>query len=284
MPNYNAERALRQQVDLVTALSQPQTTTNYTTQVKQGSESVTRGTAETNAQIAELIRLLQGDGTEEQQRERAAREAETERTRALQSNYTKEAAFADSKGAVEAQLRQALEAMSGTLTRATEGAGTSQSSMRALLAQQGATQSAESAAKVGLEAAVSYGQLSASLANTLESLTRPTNIQTNSLLQALGLAQNAYQENKYNIINGTTQQVTTPGGGASVGGSGGVSAGVRMNNNPYDPSLDYPASWSQSPLSGYGNLQGIGSNSNSTQQWSAINQQPWSSGWNNYQF
>lgn len=225
----------------------PMITTTQSTQRNTGYDEVLRGSPETNAALSALLAQLQGAGTEEQQRERAAREAEAQRTRDLQSQYTKEAAFADSQGAMEAQLREALQAMQATLTRASEGAGTSQSSMRALLAQQGAQQSADSAAKLGLDAAVSYGQLSSGLASILEAMTRPTNTQTNSLLQALQLGQNSTQRTNYNSTNTTTQTQQAPNlqGGKNVVAIPGVS-------KPWTPLVQDP----QEQLTAVGNFSG----------------------------
>jgi hypothetical protein len=104
------------------------------------------------------------------------------------------------------------------ILRGAEGAGTSQGSMRALLETRASEVTAEQAAKLGLEAATSYGQVNNQLAGTLEQLTRqdPNSISA-QLLQALqvgkGIASSGSQvqnTNQGTTKTGTSQQVQGP--------------------------------------------------------------------------
>ena len=101
--------------------------------------------------------------------------------------YDKEAAFADAQGLMAAQLQQAMQESMGTLNRAAGGAGASQSSMMALLAQQAAQDAAQGAATLGAEQAVAYGQINNQSSNVLESLTRTDPTELNALISAVGM-------------------------------------------------------------------------------------------------
>jgi hypothetical protein len=132
--------------------------------------------------------ITQG-GTPAQQAIATARSQEIERDRATQGKYTKEAAFADAQG-LSAYFQRVLseQALPG-LTRAAEGAGTSQGSMRALLQQRAVETVAEQASKLGLDAATQYGQINNQLANTLENLTKqdPNSVE-NQLINAIAIS------------------------------------------------------------------------------------------------
>lgn len=143
--------------------------------------------------------------------------------------YSKEAAFADSSAAVNAQLRAALLELMPSLVRASEGAGTSQSSMRALLTQDAAQKATDSAAQLGIKAAVDYGQLQQGLLNSLANLSQTGDATTNALINALQVAKGAQTTTKAvqsqgkdanytsvsGVMGGANQPITTPGWGVT---------------------------------------------------------------------
>lgn len=138
-------------------------------------------------QLIQQAGIIKG-GTEDQRIISDARLQEIERNRTTQANYTKEAAFGDAKALSGYFSRILMEQQLPGIIRSAEGAGTSQGSMRTLLQTRAAEVTAEQAAKLGLDAASSYGQVNNQLAGVLEQLTRqdPNSI-TAQLLQALSI-------------------------------------------------------------------------------------------------
>lgn len=119
----------------------------------------------------------------------AARQEAIGVTQETRDAYDKEAAFADAQGLMAAQLQQAMQSSMGTLNRAAGGAGASQSSMMALLAQQAAQDAAQGAAELGANQAVQYGQINNQSSGVLEQLTRTDPAEINALIAALGMQQ-----------------------------------------------------------------------------------------------
>lgn len=195
------------------------------------------------AALEGLIAQLMGGGTPEQQRERALRERQIDETRSIQNNYSKEAAFADAKGAMSAQLTAVLAELLPAITRASEGSGTSQSSLRALTLQKAGQQAADSAATLGLKASTDYGSIATSLAGVLEALSRPTSEATNALINALNTAKGAVESKTVNQSGSTsssgTSTTTSTGGSGSSGSSGSNNGGSiygsnsMISNSPY---------------------------------------------------
>lgn len=132
--------------------------------------------------------------------------------------YSKDAAFADSQAAMNAQLTAALNQLLPNIVRAAEGAGTSQSSMRALLTQDAATRAADQAAQLGIKTAVDYGQLQQGLLNSIAGLSQTGDAATNALLQALQVAKGAQT---------TTKAVQSQGKDADYTSVSGVMGGVN---------------------------------------------------------
>lgn len=168
----------------------------------------TSNTASTNmdpkslAALQTLIAQLMGGGTQQQANDQAARKSEINKVGAQRAEYSKEAAFADAQGLIAQTMQQALQTLVPSISRAAEGAGTSQSSIRALLLQDAAQKAAQSASVAGLGAAQGYGQIATSLSGVLEALTRPDNSVSNALLNALGIAKGA-------VTNSTTSGSST---------------------------------------------------------------------------
>ena len=163
------------------------------------NEVVTRGDPASMAALQNLIQTLVGGGTPEQRAQQQARQEEIARARGGIADYSKEKAFGDSAAASQAATRQSMEQALANLSRAVAGAGTSGSSMQALLAQKAARDAAELQAKMQLEAATQYGGIATQYQSILEALTRPDNSQVDSLLAALQLAMNANQSTTRNV-------------------------------------------------------------------------------------
>lgn len=168
-------------------------------------------------QLIQQAGIIKG-GTEEQRAVSDARLQEIERNRVTQAGYTKDAAFTDAKALSAYFQRTLMEQQLPGILRGAEGAGTSQGSMRALLQTRAAEVTAEQAAKIGIDAASSYGQINNQLAGTLEALTRqdPNSISA-QLLQALsvgkGIATSGSQvqsSSQSGTKTGTQQQVQGP--------------------------------------------------------------------------
>jgi len=141
--------------------------------------------------LNKLIAQLLGGGTAEMGRQSAERAREIQNVTAQRSGYSREAALADAQGAMSQQLRQVMEKLLPSITRAAEGSGTSQNSMRALMLQDAATRAAESSAALGLDAVSKYGNIGATLSGVLEALTRPNDPAAQALLNALNVAKGA---------------------------------------------------------------------------------------------
>lgn len=159
--------------------------------------------------------------------------------RAIREDYSKAAAFEDAQGLMNQQLQKALEESLGSLTRASEGAGTSQSALRALLTQKAAENAAMNAAAAGAELAVQYGGVANNTSSILEALTRADDGGLRALLTALQgkqqaqVVQSGGRNDGPQIVNKAPAQVglkkNTSGAPTMVlgpvGGSGGGSSG-----------------------------------------------------------
>lgn len=128
---------------------------------------------------------------------------------ANRADYSKANAFADAQAAMASQLAKALEQSMPTLTAGIDAAGTSGSAMQALLTQQAAENAARNAAELGLNAAISYGQLQAGFGDILERLTSEGDPVTNQLMQALGIAKGAYENTTAKSNSSSSQSSNT---------------------------------------------------------------------------
>lgn len=196
-------------------------------------------TPEQLAALDTLIKQLMGGGTQQMAEERARKLQEIQALQQQRAGYSKENAFADAQGAMAQQLRQAMEQLIPGLTRAAEGAGTSQSSMRALLLQDAATKASQAAATVGLGAATNYGQISNGMSGVLANLLAQNDPTTAALLQALGISkgsvsntQGTSQTDGTTTSTGTTtqNQNTNQTTNQNQNTSGGTTTVTPLNN------------------------------------------------------
>ena len=123
------------------------------------------------AALTELINSLLKGTNKGANQYSDARLSEIKTNQAARGDYTKSNAFADAQNAMNANLAKALEQAMPTLTAGIDAAGTSGSAMQALLTQQAAENAARNAAELGLNAAISYGQIQAGFGDILERLT-----------------------------------------------------------------------------------------------------------------
>lgn len=213
-----------------------------TTNSTQTSNS-TQNTSATNmdpkslAALQTLIAQLMGGGTKQQVSDQVARKNEINNVTQQRAGYSKEAAFSDAQGLIAQTMQQALQQLVPSINRAAEGAGTSQSSVRALLLQDAAQKAAQSASVAGLGAAQGYGQIATSLSGVLEALTRPNNDVSNALLNALGIAKGAVTNTTTNTSGTTnTTGTTTTNENKTIAPSGittGQNTGANVNTMGY---------------------------------------------------
>lgn len=172
-----------------------------------------------------LLTQLQGGGTADQQNDRAARTGAVNKTTQAAQGYTRENAFADAEGAMQAEVNNVLARLLPDILRQAEGSGTSQNSLRALLTQAAGMDAAQGAATIGLRTAVDYGNVNANLMSALSSLTGGNDPVQAAILQALNIAKGA-------STTTTTNGTANNGSGASgsgMGSSAAYSGGQTLN-------------------------------------------------------
>lgn len=208
-----------------------QTTNTNATENSDSTTNTQNMDAKSIAMLQTLIKQLIAGGTEQQQMQQAQRQGEVQYVQGQRDQYTKQAAFADAEGAMAAQLRQALLKLIPGINNAASGAGTSQSSMRALLMEQAAKDAADSAATLGLKASVDYGNVGANLSNILQSLTAPNNDVMNSLLNAFNTLKGASVSS---TTTGTKQTNTTGTTNTSTNQNTNTSGSTENKNIAYN--------------------------------------------------
>ena len=203
-------------------------TNSNTTGTSNGSNSSNtsqQGTSTTNttnmdpkslAMLQVLIGQLMGNGTQQQIRDRAARQSEINNVTQQRAGYSKEAAFGDAQGLMAQTMRQLLEKNLPTMVRARDAAGTSGSALQALMVNDLQARTAEAASAQGLNAAVQYGGVANGMSSILEQLTRPNDSQTTALLNA------------FNVLKGAVTSSTT--NSSQTGSSSGTSQANTTSN------------------------------------------------------
>ncbi len=190
------------------------TTNNATSGSQAGFES---GNSTTTAldpnslkTLEQFITQLMSGGTANQKGEIQKRDAMTQFVTNLLGLVSPEQANADAQGLMGQQLQKSLEQQMPALQKAIEGAGTSASSMQALIANRIAQDSAQSAAALGGEQQKAYAQSRAQLASLLEAFTRPQNTVENTLIQALNALKGAVTNtNSTRYSSNSSSQNTT---------------------------------------------------------------------------
>lgn len=134
---------------------------------------------------------------------------EISKNQELRGDYTKSAAFADALGAMQSQLAKGIESQMPTITAGIDAAGTSGSAMSALLTQTAAENAARNAAELGLNAAISYGNIQTGFGSILEQLTAQGDPVTNQLLSALDIAKGASETSTISGSRSESQRGTS---------------------------------------------------------------------------
>lgn len=149
--------------------------------------------------------------------ETAAWKGQIDKLNQLAGDYSKSAAFKDSDTAVQGALSQALEKAMPTITAGIQAAGTSGSSMSALLTQKAAEDAAYNAAQLGVSAAISYGQIQGNALSAAGSLISGGDPAMNALISALGINKgsvsntNSSTSSNSNSSTQSSQQTATSG-------------------------------------------------------------------------
>lgn len=180
-----------------TVVTKTAPTTSTTNTTGGGSSNAWENTTQQNmtpealAQLNNLIKTLEGGGTPEQRASEARRRQTQAMVEQLLGTVSTGQAMTDAEGMMALNLQQAMEKNMPAISKAIEGAGTSASSMQAVLSQQAARDAALASASLGGQLAGQYASNRSSLAGTLEALTRPTNDVTKSLIDAMSVAKGA---------------------------------------------------------------------------------------------
>ena len=171
------------------------------------------------AALDTLIKQLMSGGTTQMQADKSAKQGEIAGLQSSRAGYSKDAAFADSKGLMAQQMRLALEKLLPSINQGAMGAGASQSSMRALLTQRAAENAAENASAAGLGAAVNYGQIANGTSSIIANLLGQQDPVVGALINALSVAKGAVSNSKTagtETTNSTGQQTQTNSGSTNT--------------------------------------------------------------------
>lgn len=183
----------------------------------QGSQSTNSNTTSQNmdpgslAALQLLIQQLMGGGTQAMANDKAAKQGEINKLTSQREGYSKEAAFADAQGLISQLMRQNLEKLLPSINQGALGSGTSQSSMRALLTQKAALETAQAGQAAGLGAAVQYGGVANGMSNAIGNLLGQADPVTQALLNALSIAKGAVTNTQTQSDTSTQQNTNTTG-------------------------------------------------------------------------
>lgn len=169
-----------------------------------GSKNTSASTTTTNktknmsdanlAALDKLISQLAQGGTPQDQQRWGQIQAEIKANTLQQQKYSKESAQYDADTAAQAASYEALQQLVPTISAGIDSAGTSGSSMAALLSQNAADAAARTSAQLQLEAAVSYGQIANQASGNNVELLKIDNPVTQQLLAALDIAKGSVTE------------------------------------------------------------------------------------------
>lgn len=211
-----------------------QTGTPYTPQTQSQGTSTSQGSSQSSQEsfsgianpeaLASLLKFVQeaaAGGSESFKKQQADRNLITADTQKLQGTYSKEAAFQDAQMLMQQMLQKSMEANMPAIAKAVTGAGTSASSMQGLLSEKLATDSAQAAGAMGAEQAKAYGGIQASLAATLEALSRINTDGEQNFLKALELLKVSTSQGSSSSQQTSNQQQTAGPAGSNTYTSGG---------------------------------------------------------------
>lgn len=171
-----------------TSANSSENATSTTNGTKTNVSNSTNMPAESLAALELLIQQLASGGTPAMQQQNADKRNQISTLTQQQQAYSKDAAFADAQGLMAQQMRLALEKVLPGINSGAIGAGSSQSSARALLTQKAAENAAQNAQAAGLGAAVQYGGVANGISSVLQQLIAQADPATAALLSALSVA------------------------------------------------------------------------------------------------
>ena len=167
----------------ITQTISPSTTTSTQSGFSSGNETTSLFENKDLDILRNLIGTLQGQYSKQvTSKQQQSSNLEGLVTSLLQ-DYKKNSAFEDAKGLMALNIQQGLEKGTPAIARSIESAGTSASSMQALLAQKLATDSALNASALGAQQAGQYGNILANLLSVLQK--NSTDNQDTQTLQGL---------------------------------------------------------------------------------------------------
>jgi len=183
--------------------------------------------------LDQLLKTLAEGGTPEQQFMTKARSEEVGRARKQQEGFSKDAAMSDSQALIDKAISDAMRAANPRITAYSEGAGSSKSSMAALLTQEAALKGAVEGAAAGTQLATAYGQLSNQLEGILADLTKQDpNSPVSQLLQAV-IGSKGIIESVRPIAASSSGSRTQPAAAASAPLPELAKPNPFINSNPY---------------------------------------------------
>jgi len=161
---------------------------------------------------------------------------ELDTVRRAREGYGKDDAFADSRGAMDAAMRQTLEKIMPDINAIVEGSGTSGGAVAGILKGDAAMRAAEAAATLGIKAAVDYGNIFNQQSQITGDLIQKSPIALNALLKALDISKGSIQSGSNSENTGGKNVTTTVGTGNSSGNktAADTSTGTKeANRSPY---------------------------------------------------
>jgi hypothetical protein len=194
--------------------------TNSTSEMTGSGTSVNNTQNMTPQQLAalnNLIAQLSSGGTPAMKQDRNTRNQEIQTVQNNRAGYSKDSAFNDAQGLIAQTIRQALEKVLPGINSGSLGAGSSQSSMRALLTQKAALEASQAASAQGLTAAVNYGQISNGMTTNIAQLLGIQDPATAALINALAVSKGSVVNSTTNTNNNQTTNTTGTTSGNTTG-------------------------------------------------------------------
>jgi hypothetical protein len=146
------------------------------------------------AALQATIKSLMQGGSPSDRGQKAKRDQTMALVQGLLKEVSQKRAVEDAQGMINLLMEQQAEQNMPAIQRAIEGAGTSASSMQALLSQKAQRDTALAAGSLGSQQQQAYAAQRTGLANVLEAFSRVDNSATDQLLSALGIAKGATQQ------------------------------------------------------------------------------------------
>ena len=261
-------------------------TTSSGTSVKDinSSANTTNMSPSQLAALNTLIAQLMAGGTPQMQADRQQKQGEIGTLQSSRAGYSKDAAFSDAKGLMAQQMRLTLEKLLPGINSASLGAGSSQSSMRALLTQRAAENAAENASAAGLGAAVNYGQIANGTSSVIANLLGQQDPVVGALVNALSVAKGSVSNTKTTgteTTNSTQQQQQTNSGSTNTSAPTSVTtmyAPMGGNNQmalPTNNFVSYGPQQTDASIA-QNNLQYTGTTADTLRQLAGLGNNAWS--------